>query len=70
MKTYPLSLQQLNYLANAICLLDSIKHFVPDDSLEKPEAIITVRRCHTLIENVLGGDAVHVYGRETDEVQA
>lgn len=68
-KTYAISLAQLAILADAIGLLDYMRHRLPDECPEKPEAAAIAPICHQLIADVLGADEHLVYGK-SDEEQA
>lgn len=69
-KTYTITLAQLDILADAICLLDWMRHRLPDECPEKPEAAAIAPVCHQLIADVLGADEHLVYGKPDQEQAA
>lgn len=66
-KTYAITHDQIDELADAICLLDWIKNHLSDASPEKAEAAVKAIRCHALLEGVLGDDAGTLYSNDQQE---
>ncbi len=69
MKTYTITAAQLDILADAISLLDWMRHRLPDECPERPEAAAIAPISHQIIADVLGADEHLVYGK-SDEEQA
>ena len=69
-KTYAITLAQRDILADASGLLGDMRHRLPDECPEKPEAGAIAPICHQLIADVLGADEHLVYGKSAEEQAA
>lgn len=65
-KTYPLTLEQIQDLSDAICELDGIKHFYISGTEHIPAMI---EKAHDALIVALGHDAHLVYGRDDPEIR-
>lgn len=65
-KLYPLTLEDLKELCDAVCYLDGAKHYFIADAKDIPPL---VNKCHDIIRRALGFDAPLVYG-EDPEIEA